>query len=463
MMQQARANRVFQFAIALLCVSGVATYLSFFYSRIGERWVTHTQEVRATVGDLEATVNEAGRARMGYLMSGVDSELGDYRSAVSRIPAVLLHLRELTQDNPAQVDNCARLDSLTTGRINTWQEEIRQRQAGAAIDYSAILAQNVPLASQYAAATGAVRAEESRLLQIRTRTAQRRFIMAVATVGLSFAIGLLLLYLYFRMLTEELRARTEAQEALRTANQELGAEVAERRAAEQRLEKSEKSLRELSLHVLRSQEEERKRIGRELHDSLGQYLAMLKLNLDLLDSAEDQHSNSNREQIQQCVRLAEESMREVRTISYLLYPPMLEEVGLKSAIPWYLEGFSTRSNVQTSFEIDPEFGRLDRDVELALFRILQESLTNVHRHSGSAVANVRLSMTNGCAVLQIADRGKGIPDKLLRTADGHASLGVGVRGMNERVRQLGGKLEITSSPTGTAVTASVPANGQSAA
>jgi two-component system NarL family sensor kinase len=133
-------------------------------------------------------------------------------------------------------------------------------------------------------------------------------------------------------------------------------------------------------------------------------------------------------------------------------------MGLKSAIPWYLDGFSKRSAIATNFEIETGFGRLAREVELALFRVLQESLTNVHRHSGSSTASIRLSLTNGAVVLQIQDQGNGIPTKLMEESDQDwlGSLGVGLRGMSERMRQLGGKLEVASTATGTTVTASVP-------
>jgi len=115
-----------------------------------------------------------------------------------------------------------------------------------------------------------------------------------------------------------------------------------------------------------------------------------------------------KEELRECASLADECVKEVRTISYLLYPPLLEETGLKSAIPWYLEGFSLRSGIKTSLEISDDFGRLPRDLELALFRVLQEALTNVHRHSGSATADVRLSRVSGDATLEIRDYGKGV-------------------------------------------------------
>lgn len=263
----------------------------------------------------------------------------------------------------------------------------------------------------------------------------------------------------YAKITRDFTERMRAQQALRQTNNELAAEVVERTLAEKKLAASERSLRELSLRLLRSQDEERKRIGRDLHDSLGQYLAMLKLNLELVQPTLASEHRETAERFAQCVRLADDSIKEVRTLSYLLYPPMLEETGLKSAISWYLDGFSNRSGIQTSLEVDPHFDRLSREKELALFRVLQESLTNVRRHSGSATAGVRLLVEDGKAVLQIEDAGKGMPAEILEQLNegGRASWGVGLRGMDERIRQLGGQLEISSTGNGTIVTASVPA------
>ena len=262
----------------------------------------------------------------------------------------------------------------------------------------------------------------------------------------------------FVKVTRDFTEKMRAQEALQEANTRLAAEVAERKLAEQRLALSEKSLRELSLHLLRTQDEERKRIGRDLHDSLGQYLAVLKINLESLASTLNSHNDAATREVQRCIALADDSVRELRTISYLLYPPLLEEMGLKAAIPWYLEGFSKRSGLQTAFEVDPQLDRLDTQVELALFRVLQESLTNVHRHSGSARALVRLYPAGDEAVLQVEDYGKGIPAGVLeRTGpDWMGSPGVGLRGMNERMRQLGGRLTVSSNKEGTLLTAAVP-------
>ena len=242
------------------------------------------------------------------------------------------------------------------------------------------------------------------------------------------------------------------------ANEILRKEIADRTEAQRRLSESEESLRELSLRLLETQEMERRRIGRDLHDSVGQYLVGLKMKLDAVKSAADRANQDNVGQLTECSQLAEEAIKEVRTISYLLFPPMLEELGLQSAIPWYLEGFTRRSGIQTSFEVSPAFSRVSQEVELALFRVLQEGLTNVHRHSDSATAKVQLLGQNNRVILKIIDEGKGIhPKNWDATArDGMRAFGVGLRGMTERLRQLGGTLELSSKPGGTTVTAAIP-------
>jgi two-component system, NarL family, sensor kinase len=156
--------------------------------------------------------------------------------------------------------------------------------------------------------------------------------------------------------------------------------------------------------------------------------------------------------------LVDECVKQVRTVSYLLYPPMLDELGLKSAILWYLDGFSKRSEIKATFEIPDDFERLSQDTELVLFRVLQESLTNVHKHSGSVTAQIRSSRNNEAVTLEVTDQGKGLPPEMLEDSvrDWIGSIGVGLRGMSERLRQLGGVLEVCSTEVGTHVRATVP-------
>jgi signal transduction histidine kinase len=255
----------------------------------------------------------------------------------------------------------------------------------------------------------------------------------------------------------QLQQNEQAHTTLQQIKQELDGEIAERIATERKLRASEKSLRELSGHLLRMQDEERRRLGRELHDSFGQYLAALKMSLDMLAMSLNSPDGAAKKHLADCVRLVDQSLTEVRTISYLLYPPMLEEMGLKTAIPWYLDGFTKRSGIQTSLDISNACGRMPRDVELAIFRILQESLTNVHRHSGGRQADIRIRCEGGMVRLEVKDNGKGIPADLLEPAhDSLGTLGVGLRGMDERVNQLGGNLELLSSAHGTTVVATIP-------
>jgi PAS domain S-box-containing protein len=235
-------------------------------------------------------------------------------------------------------------------------------------------------------------------------------------------------------------------------------EILERTEAQKKLSESEKSLRQLSLRLLQTQDEERRRIGRDLHDSVGQFLVGLKMKVDSLKSSRERGLADDPSELIDCSQMVEDAIKEVRTISYLLYPPMLEELGLKSAVPWYLEGYTKRSGIKTTLEISPEFDRIPEDLELALFRVLQESLTNVHRHSGSATATIRLLFKEGAAILQVIDEGKGTKAEKWEdgSKDWRGALGVGLRGMSERIRQVRGELEVQATPGGTTITATIP-------
>src|SRR6201996_2488309 len=220
---------------------------------------------------------------------------------------------------------------------------------------------------------------------------------------------------------------------------------------------TESSLRQLSGRLLQLQDEERRRIARDLHDTTGQKIAALSMSLDrvarLIDTKKPERDEALTEG-RDIVRMIGE---EIRTLSYLLHPPLLDESGLGSAVRWYAEGFQKRSGIRLNVNISPDLGRLSTDVEMALFRVVQESLTNVHRYSGSPDAEINVHDTHDAVKLEVIDHGKGIEKGAPRAkVEGIASLGVGIPGMRERLRQLGGQLDVDFGRDGTRVSASVP-------
>ena len=226
---------------------------------------------------------------------------------------------------------------------------------------------------------------------------------------------------------------------------------------------AEDAARRLSGRILSLQDDERRRIARELHDSLGQYLVSIKISLDLLSdmaNAADQDESKRHAMaliVADCLRTVQDCLSETRTISYLLHPPLLDEAGFASAARWYVEGFAERSGLEVSLDIPADLQRLDRDIETTLFRILQESLTNVHRHSGGTAVQINLQIDAEEVQLHIRDNGRGIPfDRLRSITEDVAATGVGLAGMRERVRELGGTLEITAALPGTTILVKIP-------
>jgi PAS domain S-box-containing protein len=220
---------------------------------------------------------------------------------------------------------------------------------------------------------------------------------------------------------------------------------------------SELSLRQLSARLLKLQDEERRRIARDLHDTTGQKIAVLSMTLDRLAKLVDTRKADVKDALAESRDVVGKIGEEIRTLSYLLHPPLLDECGLASAVLWYAEGFKKRSGIHLNVSIDEELVRLTTDAETALFRVLQESLTNVHRYSGSPSAEIRIFQSASKVHLEIVDHGKGVKAGTERPAfAGAPTLGVGIPGMRERIRQLGGQLEVEFSNEGTRVYASLP-------
>jgi PAS domain S-box-containing protein len=220
--------------------------------------------------------------------------------------------------------------------------------------------------------------------------------------------------------------------------------------------RAEESLRLLSGQLMHLQDQERRRIARELHDSAGQILAALGMNLSLVGAENGNIAPRAAKAVQESISLVQELSQDLRTISHLLHPPLLDEVGLVSGIRSYLEGFTERSKIRVDLDLPQDLGRLPQDLETAIFRIVQECLTNIHRHSQSSVARIHISCSDGLISLEVEDRGKGIPRDKREAMDLGGTPGVGIRGMRERLRQLGGTLEIRSNESGTVVRARLP-------
>jgi signal transduction histidine kinase len=219
---------------------------------------------------------------------------------------------------------------------------------------------------------------------------------------------------------------------------------------------AEESLRDLSGRMVQLQDEERRRLARELHDGTAQNIAALGMNLGIVAQAAGPLDAGARKALRESVALANQSIRELRTFSYLLHPPRLDDLGLSSALTWYIDGFASRSGIAVRLEIAADLGRLPRDLELVLFRIVQESLSNIHRHSGSRTATIRIARHPKEVLMQISDHGHGIEAQLGGGYVNLARVGVGIAGMRERVRHMGGRLEIRSRPGGTDVEVVTP-------
>jgi signal transduction histidine kinase len=424
--RRARMNRTFGLAVVLLLLSGLAAYVTVSRVLEAQGWVDHTREVQSALKDVANLSARAGRARTQFVDSGNPAFLQDYETAAAAVSAKLLKVRQLTVDNPVQKDNFNRLEDVTQRRLNLLRDSVQLRQSGST---------DAPAQQQFRqeiidASAGAdsilqeMQDEEQQLLDQRQLQSEHMFRVAAYTLCAAFVLALVLFLFHYRLLNTELRAREQAETALRT----------------------------LSVRLLELQDQERRRFSRELHDSLGQYLVGVKMNLSMLAK-----SVPNNSILSESLNLLDQAVTETRTISHLLHPPLLDENGFASAARWYVEGFAKRSGIQTSLDLPEPLERLPASLELVLFRVLQEGLTNVHRHSKSLKTEVSLRVFPDRVVLRVRDYGKGMPAEILsRFQFNRAHGGVGLAGMRERIHELGGQLEMESDGHGTEVVAILP-------
>jgi PAS domain S-box-containing protein len=313
------------------------------------------------------------------------------------------------------------LRRIRTGNRVDHFETVRQRKDGTLIDISATISPVKDSTGRIIGASKVARDISQRMQsEIALRQSEERFRKLAET------------------LDAEVRARTEELE-------QRNGEVLTQ--AEQ--------VRQLSWQLLRTQDEERRHIARELHDSAGQTLAVLGMNLATIIENARKQAPDIVETAEQTHEILEELTKEIRTTSYLLHPPLLDENGLPAALSWYIRGLSERSGLDIAFSISEEFGRLPRDMELVVFRLVQEGLTNIHRHSGSKRAIIRIVRDSDRVLIEVRDQGKGIPkEKLAQIQYGRA--GVGIRGMRERLRQFQGEMILDSTGSGTTVVVTIP-------
>jgi PAS domain S-box-containing protein len=259
---------------------------------------------------------------------------------------------------------------------------------------------------------------------------------------------------YFHDLTERRRQEAEREHLLHESEKQAAALREAREELETKVEQRTTALRHLSSRIMHDQDSERRRIARELHDSLGQYLAALGMSLTKLEKA---NGSKAPETLTQCQQLLDRCMDETRTLSHLLHPPLLDEIGFPSAATSYVEEFARRSGIEIDISLD--LPRLPADTEILLFRVLQESLTNIHRHSGSNRAKVLAGIDGKAVSLEITDYGHGIPQEVLESfRRSRNGVGVGLAGIRERLREADGKLDLSSTPDGTILRVSLLAD-----
>jgi len=425
--QRTRTQLAFGGAVVFLLISAIAAYSTAVRLRTAQRWVAHTRDVQSALSDVESLGTRAGRARTRYVDTGDTAFFEEYQTAAKEIPEKLKLLEHLTTDNPAQHDLRNRLVEVTNRRLDLLSASVELKRRGAPdlTQQAQLRQQIIDISAESDALAQKMQNHEQELLEARQQQSELLFQIAAYILCAAFVIALALFFLHYRMLNAELSAREHAESSLRT----------------------------LSVRLLELQDQERRKFSRELHDSLGQYLVGAKMNLGMLGRSLPE----NNQLIAECLKLLDQAMTETRTISHLLHPPLLDETGFASAAKWYVEGFATRSGIQTSLDMTEDLGRLSPPLELALFRVLQESLTNVHRHSKSRKADVSVKLSEAQVVLRIRDYGQGIPrDVLDRFRSKRAHGGVGLAGMRERIHELGGELEMDSDSNGTQVVATMP-------
>jgi signal transduction histidine kinase len=421
-----KANAALASAIIFLLMSTCAAYFAFARLRTSQEWVQHTRNVQLALHQFSTMATRAGRLRAQYVDSGDSSFLQRQQAAVADLRNALAGLQRLVSDNVSQVDNWKKLTILTDSRIALMNQAIELKRAGrSTLENQASIVRELTVTSESTdQLLQSMYEEEQRLLEEREQRENSSFNVIAGVLATSLFLALVLFLIHHQLLAVQVRERVRAEVAQRA----------------------------LSARLLTLQDEERRKFARELHDSVGQHLAAMKMAISMLEvKLPGDHL------LRDCLKLLDDSIAETRTISHLLHPPLLDEAGLNSAARWFVEGFAKRSGIDVNLNIENGTTRFSDSTELVLFRVLQESLTNVHRHSGAKRADVSLKTLGNSLILKVKDYGHGLPASVLQNLreDGTGG-GVGLAGMTERIREIGGRLEINSNSGGSELVAWVP-------
>ncbi len=424
-------------AMALLAVTGIIGIVTVEKLKASRELVLHTYQVRGLLKDLSSEIGENHANFDLYQLSRNPDEARDLERQAQEQLGAVQELRNLTFDNPSQQERLQQFRGILEEDLGQLRDCVSGHNClgedpGSKGDQMAVISARRRILSAMLLNMENV---EEELLQARLKTWDKLFVRMVITLVGTFILALILLLYNFTLLIREIERRKE-QERIEKKNAE--------------------SYRMLSARILELQDVERRKIARELHDSVGQFLAGLKLNLGRLQRRESESLHQNRPLLLESIDLTDRAIVEVRTMSHLLHPPLLDELGFHSAARWYTEGFAKRSGIQVELKLAEIVKRLPREVELALFRVLQESLTNVHRHAKASRVDIDVECTQDEVILSVGDNGKGINPTVLEKFRGGEAGGIGLAGMRERLAELGGTLGVESNGNGTKIRATLP-------
>jgi signal transduction histidine kinase len=417
-------------AIALILIAVVSFGATARFAE-SEKLVSHTHEVEIAIARIRSNLFASRDALVAESVSGDHSFRALYNQSEAELAKDVAHLRALTADNASQQSRLDSLEALIESRNSSLLNSESAATAGQnqqAAERERFAAGRAPTMKALAVLDD-MHEEEERLLTLRNAATARTYVHVRVALAAVYAIVVIVLFVYFSGLLTELRNRVRAEEAVR----------------------------HLSARLLQLQDAERRKIARELHDSFGQTFAALKMNLDQITLDDPAGARRSSELLAASLQLLERCIMEARTLSHLLHPPLLDELGFVSAAKGYIEGYSDRCHVRVNLDLPDHLERMPEEIELTLFRALQESLTNIHRHSGSASVDIRVERAPNSVSLTVRDYGKGIPAGTLKSfANSTGAIGVGLAGMRERVRQLSGNLNIQSVRPGTLLIVALP-------